>query len=115
MTEQEAIKWINDRMCYGRGKWSEHHQPVIDEYWQARELAMQALNKQIPMKLKVLLGNVRKCETPCLITCPTCGVLLEDGYRPRYIPSWKNGILHCDMCGQAIDLSEYEKHETAKD
>ena len=85
------------------------------KYNEALNIALSALRKQIPMKPKVLLGNVRKCEMPCLITCPTCGVLLEDGYRPRYIPTWMNGILHCDMCGQAIDWSEYEKHETAKD
>lgn len=105
MTEQEAIKILTYVVTNGMGKDGE------DE---ALDLAVKAMNKQVPMKPKVVLGNVRKCETPCLITCPTCGVLLEDGYRPRYIPSWKNGILHCDMCGQAIDWSEYEKHETAQ-
>lgn len=102
MTEKEAIKWIK-----------KHHDTEMDNCKdsEAMRIAIECIKKQVPMKPKVLLGNVRKCETPCLITCPTCGVLLEDGYRPRYIPSWKNGILHCDMCGQAIDWSEYEKHE----
>lgn len=106
MTERDAymilqeVKDLDDSM-YAYSK----------DYNEALEMALSALKKQVPMKPKVVLGNVRKCETPCLITCPTCGVLLEDGYRPRYIPSWKNGILHCDMCGQAIDWSEYEKHE----
>ena len=43
MTNEEAIKLIDDRMCFGRGKWSEHHRPVIDEYWQAGEMAIRIL------------------------------------------------------------------------
>ena len=45
MTKEEAIKLVDDRMCYGRGKWSKHHQPVIDEYWQAGEMAIKALEQ----------------------------------------------------------------------
>lgn len=46
MTNEEAIKLIDDRMCFGRGKWSEHHRPVIDEYWQAGEMAIKALEAE---------------------------------------------------------------------
>ena len=46
MTNEEAIKLIDDRMCFGRGKWSEHHRPVIDEYWQAGEMAIKALETE---------------------------------------------------------------------
>ena len=46
MSIEEAIKLIDDRMCFGRGKWSEHHQPVIDEYWQAGEMAIKALEAE---------------------------------------------------------------------
>lgn len=46
MTNEEAIKLVDDRMCYGRGKWSKHHQPVIDEYWQAGEMAIKALEAE---------------------------------------------------------------------
>ena len=46
MTKEEAIKLIDDRMCFGRGKWSEHHRPVIDEYWQAGEMAIKALGTE---------------------------------------------------------------------
>ena len=46
MTKEETIKLIDDRMCFGRGKWSEHHQPVIDEYWQAGEMAIKALDAE---------------------------------------------------------------------
>ena len=45
MTREEAIKLIDDRMCYGRGKWSEHHMPEIDEYWKAGQMAIKALEE----------------------------------------------------------------------
>ena len=53
MTKEEAIKLIDDRMCFGRGEWSEHHKPEIDIYWQAGEMAIKALEAEphwIPVK-----------------------------------------------------------------
>ena len=55
MTKEEAIKLIDDRMCFGRGKWSEHHKPEIDIYWQAGEMAIKALEAEphwIPVDLE---------------------------------------------------------------
>lgn len=46
MTEAEAVKLIDERMCFGRGKWSEHHMPEIDIYWQAGEMAIKALESR---------------------------------------------------------------------
>ena len=46
MTNEEAIRLVDDRMCYGREKWNRHHQPVIDEYWQAGEMAIKALEAE---------------------------------------------------------------------
>lgn len=43
MKISEAIKWIDNRMCRGRGQWTEHHQPIIDEPWQAGLMAIEAL------------------------------------------------------------------------
>ncbi len=45
MTKQEAIKLIDDRMCFGRGMWSEHHMPEIDDYWKAGQMAIKALEE----------------------------------------------------------------------
>lgn len=44
MTREEAIKWINIRMCMGRGKFTEHHPPIIDEVWEAGLMAIEALS-----------------------------------------------------------------------
>ena len=45
MTREEAIKLIDERMCFGRGKWSEHHMPKIDDYWKAGQMAIKALEQ----------------------------------------------------------------------
>ena len=45
MTREEAIKLIDDRMCFGRGKWSKHHMPERDIYWIAGEMAIKALEQ----------------------------------------------------------------------
>lgn len=95
MTEAEAIKWVDDRMCYGRGKWSKHHRPQIDEYWQAGELAIKALKKQITMKPIVTLPNWKN-GIPFSVDCPTCGNYLT------------TKVKRCEECGQLIDWSDYE-------
>ena len=46
MKSEEAIQMIDERMCFGRGKWSEHHMPEIDDYWKAGQMAIKALEKQ---------------------------------------------------------------------
>ena len=45
MTKEEAVKLIDERMCFGRGKWSEHHMPEIDYYWKAGQMAIKALEQ----------------------------------------------------------------------
>lgn len=46
MEVSRAIDLIDDKMCWGRGKFSAHHMPEHDEYWQAGEMAIEALKKQ---------------------------------------------------------------------
>ena len=43
MKTEEAIKWVDNRMCFGRGTFTEHHLPNIDECWQAGVMAIRAL------------------------------------------------------------------------
>ena len=45
MEKNEAIKLIDERMCFGRGKWSQHHMPEIDGYWKAGQMAIKALEQ----------------------------------------------------------------------
>ena len=46
MEVSRAIDLIDDKMCWGRGTFSVHHMPEHDEYWQAGEMAIEALKKQ---------------------------------------------------------------------
>ena len=46
MKVSRAIGLIDDKMCWGRGTFSAHHMPEYDEYWQAGEMAIDALKKQ---------------------------------------------------------------------
>ena len=46
MEVSRAIDLIDDKMCWGRGTFSAHHMPERDEYWQAGEMAIEALKKQ---------------------------------------------------------------------
>ncbi len=62
MNINEAIEWINIRMCMGRGKWSKHNPPRIDEPWQAGLMAIEALrnsqwipcSERLPKDLEVV-------------------------------------------------------------
>ena len=46
MKKEEAIKWIDDRMCWGRGTFTEHHPPNFDECWEAGLMAIEALSER---------------------------------------------------------------------
>ena len=43
MKKKDAIKWIDDRMCWGRGTFTTNHLPNIDECWEAGRMAIEAL------------------------------------------------------------------------
>ncbi len=50
MTREEAIQWVNNRMCWGRGTFTENHPPNFDECWEAGYMAIEALkNDWIPV------------------------------------------------------------------
>ena len=102
MTEAEAIKWINDRMCYGRYIPQKHNPFIHDECCQAGELAINALKKQVPKKIIYRRQNYGtpylccECEadqTPTEFFC-------EDGSEP------KEKHTFCWKCGQKLDWSE---------
>lgn len=43
MKKEEAIKWVDNRMCWGRGTFTANHLPNIDECWEAGRMAIEAL------------------------------------------------------------------------
>lgn len=90
MTENEAIEEFKERLeliekCY-RGK--------VEDYKQALELGVKALEKQIPKKpIKSENQVVRYVNT---YYCPTC----ELGITGTNIAKW------CYNCGQKLDWSD---------
>ncbi len=88
MEVSRAIDLIDDKMCCGRGAFSVHHMPEYDEYWQAGEMAIDALKRQ---EQKKPIEERRNAGFEYLVNvCHTCGEVLSD--CPKY----------CPECGQSI-------------
>ena len=88
-TTQEAIDEIRCDMCI-------RHEEMTDDLYEALDMAMDALKKQIPVKPvkskdpRYGMGYVYHDWV-----CPSCGKFLA--YEPE-----ESGCHHC-KCGQAID------------
>lgn len=103
MTNEEAIKELKERYL-GMSAYSdrEHFQKAN----QALDMAIEALEKQIPKKPKrvdknyVFDGNWKKI-------CPCCGITLMEHIttKDESYPVHYNMTKHC-KCGQALDWSD---------
>ena len=100
MKISEAIKWIDNRMCLGRGQWTEHHQPIIDEPWQAGLMAIEALKATQWIPCSERLPNEDICNSYLIAWIPAnekviCGL-------PHYyqVADWEDGDwTNLDFCG----------------
>lgn len=94
MTREEAIKLVDDRMCFGRGKWSDHHMPERDIYWEAGEMAIKAL--EWPERKK---GKWQITEAyPHNVYCSVC----HKKFAQTHWAVWEDGSLprnFCPNCG----------------
>ena len=70
-----------------------------DDY-KANDMAIQALEKQIPKKpiMKQYFENLEEKY----LCCPTCGEILTD----RIPVDNKNFYFHCMKCGQKLDWND---------
>lgn len=94
MTEKaaiEALKLINWKNVHSLYNW--------EEMMEVRDMAIKALEKQIPKKPNEKLG---------LYECPICnsGVGFRVGFRSDEV--CYEGFNYCSNCGQAIDRGEKE-------
>lgn len=90
MTTEEAIKMLE------RIQDPEPYEPQITKSaYDALQMGIDALKRQIPMKPILTLPNWKK-GIPCSIDCPTCGNYLT------------TKVKQCEECGQLIDWSDYE-------
>lgn len=86
MTESEASTILKTEIV---------HHPECSIFAESLGLAIQALEKQIPKKVKNSGERI-----PFEWYCPTCGELLcDDGYKDT-------DIKYCDRCGQKLDWGD---------
>lgn len=99
MTEKEAIKYIKCRMRSEKTK---------DEVWQAGDMAIKAIEKQISKKpinkeLKKYSGGTQVL----FADCPMCEqpVKIYNGHQNNK-EFRRDEDVYCNHCGQALDWSE---------
>lgn len=78
------------------------HHPECSVFAEALDLAIQALEKQIPKK-PIMKQYFEDLEEEYLC-CPTCGEILTD----RIPADNKTFCFHCMNCGQKLDWSDEE-------
>ena len=95
MTKNEAIRELKERIVFIK-----NHYPECEDYKQALEIAINALEKQIPKKPN-LEGDGYADGHLVYDTwiCPCC----EKYYEVDY-----DDYDYCPNCGQAIDWSDEE-------
>ena len=98
MTEKEAIKIL----AGGIMPLNIHNSPFIHNYNKAHEMAIQALDKQIPKK--PIYSDFAEDDDgekiiPYKAVCPKCGNEFEFG-------EWNDEQNHHCKCGQKIDFND---------
>lgn len=94
MTESEAIKELHEIRPRGG--------IIPQKRAEALDVAIQALEKQIPKK-PIMKQYFEDLEEKYLC-CPTCGEILTD----RIPADNKTFYFHCMNCGQKLDWSDEE-------
>ena len=88
MTEQEAIEELK---CYRAQSGTSYPEEI--------EVAIKAIEKQIPKKPIINIGDTDKDRLAC---CPVC----DSNVDWTYNGFWRKGNpKYCRSCGQAIDWS----------
>lgn len=91
MTEIEAIEKLKNMRLFMQIEDKNNDCKFTEDDYKANEMAIQALEKQIPKKPKE-----RDCIGFDTLVCPVC-----KGALYLYEP-------YCDNCGQAIDWSDID-------
>nr|DAU48348.1 MAG TPA: zinc-ribbon containing domain protein [Bacteriophage sp.] len=101
MKESEAVEAIQFDLKIG----GEIHSQVLRD---AVDVAIQALEKQIPMKPNKTIDSSWGTKKE-VHTCPVCDCDLTEVYfiAPQE-SKIKEKITYCEACGQAIDWSDEE-------
>lgn len=98
MEESEALEWIKE--LKGSEEILEFY--YAESFIKACDMAIQALEKQIPKK--PIMKQYFEDSEEKYLCCPTCGEILTD----RIPADNKTFYFHCMNCGQKFDWSDEE-------
>ena len=81
--------------------------PWNDRHYEALQMALSALEKQIPKKpMKIIDPYITELYQ---LKCPICGNYIAHGNSEiGRLNKWTLNSNICSYCGQAIDFSEWE-------
>lgn len=102
MTESEAIEKLKNMRLFMQIEDKNNDCKFTEDDYKANEMAIQALEKQIPKK-PIMKKYFEDLEDEYLC-CPTCGEILTD----RIPADNKTFYFHCMNCGQKFDWSDEE-------
>ena len=102
MTESEAIEKLKNMRLFMQIEDENNDCKFTEDDYKANEMAIQALEKQIPKK-PIMKQYFEDLEDEYLC-CPTCGEILTD----RIPADNKTFYFHCMNCGQKFYWSDEE-------
>ena len=108
MKESEAIEKLKNMRLYMQIEDKNNDCKFTEDDYKANEMAIQALEKQIPKKPNKTIDSSWGTQKEAH-TCPVCDYYLTEVHfiAPQKIESNKK-ITYCETCGQAIDWSDEE-------
>ena len=95
MTNKEAIEQLRERLAMT------DYRQQIPEYYEAIELAVEALEKQMPKK-----PNYVPDDDTCVYyhwECPECGNYYGNSIKKGIRALYGNRAAYCSRCGQCLD------------
>ena len=108
MTSSEAIEKLKNMRLFMQIEDKNNGCKFTEDDYKANEMAIQALEKQIPKKPNKTIDSSWGTQKEAH-TCPVCDYYLTEVHfiEPQKIESNKK-ITYCETCGQAIDWSDEE-------
>lgn len=108
MKESEAIEKLKNMRLYMQIEDKNNDCKFTEDDYKANEMAIQALEKQIPKKPNKTIDSSWGTKKEVHV-CPVCDYYLTEVHfiEPQKIKSNKK-ITYCETCGQAIDWSDEE-------
>ena len=103
MKESEAIEKLKNMRLYMQIEDKNNDCKFTEDDYKANEMAIQALEKQIPKKPNKTIDSSWGIQKEAH-TCPVCDYYLTEVHfiEPQKIET-KKKITYCETCGQAID------------